>query len=82
MTETYKTITHMWENEAMKIAYLTCSETAPVYKEGFETTHLRMEQVLDPTMPDQCREHVKASSVKFQECVRHMLDAVRVLSFC
>lgn len=82
MPETYKTLTHMWENEAMKIAYLTCSETAPVYKEGFETTHLRMEHVLDPTMPEQCREHVKSSSVKFQECVRKMLDAVRVLSFC
>jgi len=82
MTETYESVIHMWENEAMKIAYLECSEAAPIYKEKFGETHLRMEQVLRPSMPELCASNIKDSSVRFQECVRHMLDAVRLFSFC
>lgn len=82
MVETYGTLIHMWENEAMKIANLNCSETAPMYKESFGETHLRMEHLLRDNMPDQCAANIKDSSVKFQECVRHMLDAVRLFSFC
>lgn len=82
MAETYRTVTHMWENEAMKVAYLLCSETAPVYKEKFDDTHLRMEQVIRPEMPEVCASHISESSVTFQECVRHMLDVVRPFSFC
>jgi len=82
MTETYESLIHMWENESMKIASLQCSESAPIYKEKFGETHLRLEQVLRPAMPELCAANVKSSSVPFQECVRHMLDAVRLFSFC
>eukprot|EP00656_Telonema_subtile_P002175 TRINITY_DN10948_c0_g1_i3.p2 TRINITY_DN10948_c0_g1~~TRINITY_DN10948_c0_g1_i3.p2 ORF type:complete len:126 (-),score=34.16 TRINITY_DN10948_c0_g1_i3:85-462(-) len=82
MNETYQTLIHMWENEAMKIAYLKCPESALAYKEVFDITHLRMEQVVQPTMPEQCAANIKESNVKFQECVRHMLDSVRLFSFC
>eukprot|EP00658_Telonema_sp_P-2_P031920 TRINITY_DN2377_c0_g2_i4.p1 TRINITY_DN2377_c0_g2~~TRINITY_DN2377_c0_g2_i4.p1 ORF type:complete len:295 (+),score=92.39 TRINITY_DN2377_c0_g2_i4:129-1013(+) len=82
MTETYKGLLHMWENEAVKIGILQCDETAAIYKEKFETTHLRMENVLQPTMPDQSAANIRESSLPFQECVRHMLDATRLFSFC
>jgi len=82
MLETYKTVIYMWEREAMKCAILECEENEPVYMEKITTdTHIRLDHTMRPTMPEMCSDNIKNSSLKFQEAVRHTLDALRLFSF-
>lgn len=82
MLETYKTVIYMEERGAMKTAMLDCEEHEAAYNEKItELTHIRLEHVMLPTMPEMCAENIKNSSLKFQEAVRHTLDALRLFSF-
>jgi len=82
MLETYKSVIYMYEREAIKTAVLECEEHEASYKEKIkELTHIRLEHVMDPTMPEMCRENIKNSSIQFQEAVRHTLDGLRLFSF-
>ena len=82
MLETYKTVIYMEERGNMKTAMLDCEEHEASYNEKItELTHIRLEHVMRPTMPEMCAENIKNSSLKFQEAVRHTLDALRLFSF-
>jgi len=82
MLETYKTVIYMWERDAMKCAILDCEEHEPAYNEKIaQLTHIRLEHTMRPTMPEMCSDNIKNSSIKFQEAVRHTLDALRIFSF-
>merc|ERR1711924_343933 len=53
---------------------LDCEENEPAYVEKItQLTHIRLEHTMQPTMPEQCADNIKHSSIKFQEAVRHTL---------
>jgi len=83
MLETYKTVIYMWEREAMKCAILDLEEHEAAYNDTkiSQLTHIRLDHTMRPTMPEMCSDNIKNSSLKFQEAVRHTLDAVRLFSF-
>lgn len=82
MLETYKTVIYMYERSNMKCAMLDCEEHEPAYNEKItQECHVRLEHVMAPTIPDMCKSNIKNSSLKFQEAVRHTLDALRLFSF-
>jgi len=82
MLETYKTVIYMFERSNMKCAMLDCEEHEPAYNEKItQECHIRLEHVMRPTIPEMCHDNIKNSSLKFQEAVRHTLDALRLFSF-
>jgi len=82
MLETYKTVIYMFEREYMKCALLECEEHEPAFNEKITThTHIRLEHTMRPSMPEMCSDNIRNSSIKFQEAVRHTLDALRLFSF-